>query len=436
MTETTYPQLDETVFRETLPCGLPLAVVPRQGFSKKLCYLAVDFGSVHRDFTLEGKSCHVPAGTAHYLEHKLFDMPDDRDVSAEFAALGANVNAFTSYDMTAYYFSCTEHFEEGLRLLLEFVSTPYFTEESVEKERGIIDQEIGMNEDAPDSVIFENLMRSMYDRHPIRVPILGTSETIRQITPQILYDCHRAFYAPGNMLLCVVGDVDPETVVRIAGEMLGAQRQPVGEKCRDWQEEMTCHQAEVTEKMEVAMPMFNLAFKCEPLGAGDDAIREEMVADLAAEALFGESSALYLRLYEQGLIDSSFGGGFETIDGCAMLLCSGDSEDAPAIRQALLRQAQTLVKQGIPEDYFLRMKRSALGRRIKALDSFDSTCFRLCAYHFAKFDYFLFPAVYRDIRQEEVLDFLARTVTPERCALSVIEPISQDPPIENMEAAL
>ena len=137
MTERFYPELDETVFRETLGCGLPLAVVPRQGFSKKLCYLAVDFGSVHTDFTLEGKAYHVPAGTAHYLEHKLFDMPEGRDVSAEFAALGASVNAFTSYDMTAYYFSCTENFTQCLHLLTEFVFTPYFTPESVEKERGL-----------------------------------------------------------------------------------------------------------------------------------------------------------------------------------------------------------------------------------------------------------------------------------------------------------
>ena len=424
MTPMDYPELDETLYRQTLPNGLTVCVVPRRGFTKQLAYFVSDYGSIHTEFKLDGKTFHAPAGVAHYLEHKMFDLPGDRDVSAEFAALGASTNAFTSYDMTAYYISSTENFEACLRLLLEFVSTPYFTRESVEKERGIIDQEIGMNEDAPDSVIFENLMRSMYDRHPIRVPILGTSETIRQITPQILYDCHRAFYAPGNMLLCVVGDVDPETVVRIAGEMLGAQRQPVGEKCRDWQEEMTCHQAEVTEKMEVAMPMFNLAFKCEPLGAGDDAIREEMVADLAAEALFGESSALYLRLYEQGLIDSSFGGGFETIDGCAMLLCSGDSDNACAVREAVLTQAESLARESVPEADFLRLKRSALGRRIRSLDSFDATCFRICAYHFSDFDYFRFPEIYRQITAEEIGGFLARVVMPERCCLSVIEPIA------------
>ena len=159
MTEFVYPQLGEKLYREVLTNGLTVAVVPRPGFSRKLAYFMTDFGSIHRRFELEGRQYEVPAGIAHYLEHKLFDLPG-RDVSAELAELGANVNAFTSYDMTAYYFSCTENFEQALDLLLEFVSTPYFTEESVEKERGIIDQEIGMNLDAPDSVVFERLMES------------------------------------------------------------------------------------------------------------------------------------------------------------------------------------------------------------------------------------------------------------------------------------
>lgn len=425
MTRIEYPELDETLYQQTLANGLPVCVVPRKGFTKRLAYFVTDYGSIHTQYSLDGKNHQAPAGVAHYLEHKMFDLPGNRDVSAEFAALGASTNAFTSYDMTAYYFSCTENFDECLRLLLEFVSTPYFTEESVEKERGIIDQEIGMNEDAPDSVVFENLVQAMYARHPIRVPILGTGETIRQITPEVLYRCHRAFYAPGNMLLCVVGDVEPEAVARIAEQQLGREALPVGKKQKDWAEPMTCPRPEITAKMEVAMPMFNLAFKCEPLGTGDGAIREEMVADLAAEALFGESSELYLKLYEEGLIDSSFGGGFETIDGCAMLLCSGDSEDARAIREAILAQAEKLTREGLPEEDYLRMKRSALGRRIRGLDSFDATCFRICAYHFSDFDYFRFPEIYRQITAEEIIAFLARVVKRERCCLSIMEPVCE-----------
>ena len=218
MENRTYPALSEQVIWEKLENGLTVAIVPKPGFDRRVAYFVTDYGAIHTKFTVDGKELDSPAGVAHYLEHKLFDMPG-RDITAEFATLGAVPNAFTSYDMTAYYFSCTEHFTENLRLLLEFVTTPYFTAESVQKEQGIIGQEIDMNEDAPDTRIFENLMEAMYREHPIRIPILGTRDTIARITPEVLRQCHEAFYNPANMLLCVVGDADPEEVCAIAREM-------------------------------------------------------------------------------------------------------------------------------------------------------------------------------------------------------------------------
>ena len=421
----TYPRLSEQIYRRVLSNGLTVLVVPRPGVQRKLAYFATNYGSIHRHFTWEGREYTVPAGIAHYLEHKLFDLPD-RDVTAEFAALGAGVNAFTGYDMTAYYFYCTENFDPCLELLLEFVSTPYFTQESVEKEQGIIDQEIGMYEDSPDSRVFENLVRGMYRHHDIRTPILGTSESIRQITPELLELCHRAFYAPGNMVLCVVGDVDPEQVVQAALNRLGADPRPLGKKLPTRPEEMTCPKDLQQIAMEVAMPSFQLGFKCEPIGTGEESVRQEILCDLAAEALFGEASRLYLELYEAGLIDSSFGGGFETLDGCALLTCGGDSENAQAVRDAILQRAQQLALEGITQEEFLRMKRSAFGRRIRDLDSMDSTCFRLCAYHFSEFEYFGFPEIYEQVTLEELKQFLGRTVRPERCSLSVIHPIKEE----------
>ena len=417
-----YPGLGETVCRCVLPNGLTVMVAPRPGFTKKLAYFVTDFGSIHTEFTLDGKEYRVPAGIAHYLEHKMFDLPG-RDVSAEFAARGASVNAFTSYDVTAYYFSCTEHFEENLKLLLEFVSTPYFTDESVEKERGIIDQEIGMNADNPDSQIFEKLMPALFENHPVRVPILGTCETIREIIPENLYLCHRAFYNPANMILCVVGDVDPEEVARIAEEILPREKTSVGQKKMEWPETMDRPYEIVTDRMEVAMPMFHLGFRCESAPNGPESIRQEVVGDLAAEALFGESSRLYLELYEDGLIDSSFGGGFECLDGCSMLLCGGDSDEPDTVCDAILAEAERIAREGVAEEDFLRMKRSALGRRIRELDSFDSTCFRLCAYHMSGVDYFCFPEVYRQVEAWEIQQFLAETVRPGRGAVATLYPI-------------
>ena len=416
-----YENISETVCRHTLPNGLPVIVIPRKGFTKKLAYFVTDFGSIHTEFTINGEYCVLPEGIAHYLEHKLFDMPDG-EVSEKFAALGASVNAFTGYDMTAYYFSCTDHFEANLRLLLEFVSTPYFTEASVEKERGIIGQEIGMYRDNPDAQSFEMLMDAMYDRHPVRQPVLGTKETIARITPELLAKAHRAFYRPDNMLLCVVGDVDIETICRLAEEILPGRSTDTVTACRQWQEEMTCPKRFVSQSMEVAMPMFQLGFKGEPLGHGPEAVRREYIGDLAAEALFGESSPLYISMYEKGLIDSSFGGGLETVEGMTVLSASGDSDYPEQVQEAILTQAAEICKNGLDETDFLRMKRSAMGRRIKDLDSFDSTCFRACAYHFSGYDYFRFPELYQQITTNHVLEFLQRVVTPERCALAVIQP--------------
>ena len=420
-----YPALDETLFTETLPNGLRVMVNQKPGFTKKLCYFAADYGAVHTKFALDGEAYETPAGIAHYLEHKMFDLPG-RDVSAEFASLGASVNAFTSYDMTAYYFSCTERFEDCLKLLLEFVSTPYFTEETVEKERGIIGQEISMSCDEPGSRVFENLMTVLYDQHPIRVPVLGDHASIEKITPELLHLCHKAFYNPANMLLCVVGDVDGQQVCQIASRILWDEKRPAGVKAPWSQEQMRYVQPLIEEEMEIAMPMFSLALKAECPEFGDPAIRRQTVGDLAAEALFGESSALYMQLYEQGLIDSSFGGGFDTVDGCAMLSCGGDSDDPAAVQAAILAQGQRLAKEGIPEADFLRMKRSAMGRRIRDLDGFDATCFRLCAYRMSEFDYFRFPEMYDSIQSWEIQEFIAEVVRPEGCSLSVIYPTKEE----------
>ncbi len=426
MTCQEYPALGEQLWQGRLENGLAVRIVRRPGFQKKLAYFITDWGSIHTDFTLDGKERTVPAGVAHYLEHKLFDMPGGRDVTEEFAALGASVNAFTSYDVTAYYFGCTDAFEECLTLLLRFVSTPWFTEESVQKEQGIIGQEIDMTADSPDNRLFENLAQAMYPEHPIHVPILGTRESIARITPQVLYDCHRALYHPKNMMLCVVGDVEPERVMEIAEQVLPKDPGPRAVKRRPWRSTVHPARPEIRETMDVAMPMFQLAFGCECPGKGEEGILQEIIGDLAAEALFGESSELYLRLYEEGLIDSSFGGGFETVEGVAMLTCSGDSDHPEAVREAVLRQAEKLAREPVPEEDLERMKRSALGRRIRELDSFDSTCFRVCVYHFDEYEYFRFPDLYPQVTAEQIRQFIARVVIPERCCLSVIEEVSHE----------
>ena len=421
MNRTYYPRLEETVCRKVLPNGLTVMVVPKPGFTRKIAYFVTSYGSVHTDFILDGTKHHTPAGVAHYLEHRMFDLPG-RDVMAEFAALGVNPNAVTSYDVTAYYFSCTENFQPALELLLEFVSTPYFTEESVDKERGIIEQEILMYADSADSQVMEELNRNLYARHPIRVPIAGTVESIQAITAQTLSDCHRAFYHPANMILCVVGDVDADQVAATAERILPKERQSIAVPDFGEPEPAQAVTPVTRQKMDVAMTTFQLGFKCPPPPGGMEFARQELVAELAAEMLFGQSSELYLWLYEDGLIDSTFGGGAEFVAGTAMLTCGGDSINPEEVRDCILREAAHLAAHGVDQAEFDRLKKSFMGVRVKNLTGFDGTCFRLVAYHMEGYDYFRFPELFEQITAEDVRLFLEQNVRADNCALAIIDP--------------
>lgn len=420
MNQFTYSRLGESFFEEVLPNGLRVRVTKKPGFSRCYAFFAANYGSIDMVFTLGGKKFATPAGVAHYLEHKMFDMPNGNAME-EFSATGASPNAFTSYGMTAYHFECTDHFEENLRILLNFVSTPYFTDESVEKERGIIAQEIRMYEDSPGSCVYEKLFDAMFVQHPIRVPIAGTVESIADITAQTLYDCHRAFYDPSNMMLCVVGDVEPRRIADIACEILPKNPGSAFERDYGSDEPADCRENFVSCKMDVSMPLFMVGFKCDPT-EGQEALRRELLADLAAELLMGESSPLYTRLYEEGLIDAGFSCGYEAIKSACLISASGDSRDPQAVRDAIFDEVQRLVREGADPVLFDRLKKSAFGRRLRELDSFEAICYRMAENCFDHVEYYDFPDIYEQLTAEQAVEFLQQTVRPERTVLSVVYP--------------
>ena len=413
-----YAELCDGFYEELLPNGLRVRVLPRPGFARKFAFLAVDFGSNDRDFTLDGQKYHVPAGIAHYLEHKMFDLPEGGAME-QFAAHGGGNNAFTNYSMTAYYVECTEEFAENLKILLRMVTTPYFTPESVEKERGIIAQEIKMYADSPDSAVFEDLFAVMYPKHPISVPIAGSVESIADITPELLYACCRAFYTPQNMMLCVVGDVSAEEVARLAREFTPA---PVPGGVRDesgWSGAFSCGPMEKT--MEVAMPMFAAGFASDPI-APEASLRAEIVGDLAAEVLVGESSPLYQRLYEKNLIDSDFSCGFEQVRGVGLLELSGDSEAPDTVIDAVVDEAERIVREGVDAAQLERLRRSMIGRRTRELDSFESTCYRMSAYFFEGAEYFDSVRTIQSVTVQDITDFLRTVCRRDRLSVSYIRP--------------
>jgi len=420
-----YTGLGELVYEAVLSSGLQTRVVVKSGFSKAYAFLAVDYGSIDTDYSVNGTAVSTPKGVAHYLEHKMFDLPDGNAMQL-FAKYGGSPNAFTSYDMTAYYVECTENVKENLELLLRMVTTPFYTKESVDKEQGIIAQEIQMYEDSAESKVFENLFENLYASHPIRWPIAGTVESIRKITAETLYECHRTFYTPENMMLVVVGDVNPSMIMETAERVVSAGEKQTVLRNYGSPETMlpSCTESECS--MEIAMPTFAIGFKSEPAAFGIDSMRQEIVGDLAAEILAGESSLLYESMYEKNLIDSAFSIGYEGLKQASALTAGGDSLEPQAVLDALLEEAQRIGRDGLDEDLFYRLKKSSIGRRIRNLDSFESICYRICAYHFEGVDYFEFPEIYHTVTPEETADFLRRTVVKERAAISVIRPTAKE----------
>ena len=424
MTKTEYPRIGETVLTETLPNGLRVVIVPKPGYRKRYAFFTTRYGGMDMKFKLDGVWHDTPAGIAHYLEHKMFDTEDGNALQI-LSQNGAEPNAFTANSMTAYYFDCTEHFEENLRILLSFVSVPYFTQESVDKERGIIAQEIRMTEDGPDWRVYKNLLACLYRSNPARVPIAGTVESIQEITPETLYACHKAFYAPSNMLLCIVGDVDADTVLSIAREVLPEE---VGEAIeRDYgaKEELSVFQKSITFPMEIASPQFLVGFKCPAGEDGEELFRQSLIGELACDILLGDSSPLYMRLYDEGLINGSFGGDFDQLPGVAYLFAGGECKEPEKVSQAIMDEAARLGREGVDETYYQQIRRANFGASLRSLNSFENIAVGMADGYFRGFDPYRFPEVYDSITKADIEAFLRENIVEERRAISMLVPKSE-----------
>ncbi len=421
MIEKRYEKLGQHIFRETLDNGLTVFVDKRPGYGKQFAFFATHYGGVDVRFHTSDGWQDTPAGVAHFLEHKLFDTEDGNALQL-MTASGADPNAFTSFGMTGYFFQSTQRFSENLKTLLRFVSEPYFTAESVAKEQGIIAQEIAMGDDEPDTEVFYDLLNCLYQSHPIRTHIAGTAESISHITPEVLYTCHKAFYNPANMVLVVVGDVDPYRVVALAEEIVTAPG--VGSPDRDYgpAEPERPVKANSRRKMAVSAPQFMLGFKLPPPPLGPETLRAQLLGDLAGDLLLGDASDLYAKLYSDGLVTRNFGGGYENYASSAFYAVGGESRDPAAVRTAILDEAARLAHGGISPERFHRCKKAAYGSMVSSLNSFENAAVELAQNTFDGVDYFTFPEVFRTITQEDVATFLGRWFTEPYAALAVVEP--------------
>ncbi|HFL3270365.1 EF-P 5-aminopentanol modification-associated protein YfmH [Clostridioides difficile] len=419
--------LKEEVYYEKLQNGLDVYFMPKRGFMKKYAILATNYGSNDLEFVPigEDKKIRVNEGIAHFLEHKMFEQPDGGDAFDKFSKLGVNANAFTNFTMTAYLFSATENFYESLEHLIDYVQTPYFTDENVEKEKGIIAQEIKMYNDDPDWNVYFNCLKAMYINYPARIDIAGTVDSIYKITKEELYKCYNTFYNPGNMALFVVGDLDVEKVIDVTKKSNNYKVDKLSKSIERFypEEPEGVKEKEVIEKFPISMPMFNIGFKDSNVGLkGKELLRKEIVTDILVGMLFKKGSKLYEDLYMQGLINENFGAGFSSQVDYAFSIIAGDSKEPKKVKEIILDYIEKSKKEGLSKEEFERTKKKKIGSFIKCFDSINFIGNSFISYVFKDINLLEYLDVIKDITFEEVEERLKEHFKEEYCVISIVEP--------------
>lgn len=419
-----FKNIDETLITEVLPNGLKINIIPKPQFSKSFAMFSTNYGGADRRFKLAGQWIDTPAGVAHFLEHKMFDMPDGNALNV-LSSRGASPNAFTSSGITAYHFESTTMFDENLRTLLSFVSTPYFTQESVQKEQGIIGQEIRMVEDTPGYVVYYNLLKCLYSSNPVRDSVAGTVESIAEITHETLYHCHKVFYNPSNMTLAVVGNVNPEKVIEAARELLSAEPGEVPERDYGEKEKGIPLHPSLSASMEVSAPQFLFGSKLVPETNGTPRLRQMLTGEIALRVLFGPSSPFYTRLYAEGLINSSFEYELDYTAGTAMIVAGGESRNVDGIMNELNSEIAKITSEGLNKALFENAQKAYFGSQLRVLGSFSALSQTLSDGAF--FNYRPLDA-FEEINKiglSDVQNFITQNLTNEKLALSVVSPLER-----------
>jgi len=402
-----FKQLDETLYYEKLENGLDVYILPKKGFSKTFVTFTTKYGSVDRTFVPlgESQSITVPDGIAHFLEHKMFEK-EDGDVFQKFSEYGASANAFTSFTRTAYLFSSTDNIYKSTETLLNFVQEPYFTEATVNKEKGIIGQEITMYDDQPDWRLYFGTIENMYHTHPVKIDIAGTIESIDGITADHLYTCYNTFYHPSNMLLFAIGAVEPEEMMAFIRENQGKKEFPEPTPIQRFFEEEPTDVAvkERTLHMDVQKPKVYMGLKAKDTNlSGREMLQHELSVQIALELIFGRTSSFYERVYDEGLIDESYAFDFTLEKGFGFALIGSDSTEPDALAKAIKAELEKY-EQGaqFSSADLERIKRKKIGFFLRALNSIEFIANQFTRYSFNEMNLFDVVPVLEELTIEDL----------------------------------
>ncbi|MBC8585127.1 EF-P 5-aminopentanol modification-associated protein YfmH [Youxingia wuxianensis] len=420
-------QLNQEIVKVQHPSGLTLLLCPMKGFSTAYATFTTQYGSVDTAFKTQDddEMLQVPQGIAHFLEHKMFENENGEDAFASYAKTGASANAYTTFDKTAYLFSCTDNFQQSLEVLLDFVQRPYFTKESVEKEQGIIGQEIKMYNDDGDWRVYFNLLGALYQNHPVRIDIAGTVESISEIDADLLYRCYHTFYNLNNMVLCVAGNFEIDTVLKVADKLLKPAEKKIKIERGTYQEPEQVNKALVEQKLAVATPLFQLGFKGKSKDAASN-LRNQVLDEILADIIAGEASELYSKMYDAGLINSTFSSEIMAGRDYMCSIFSGESRDPKKVAQMIKEEISRLQKEGLDKEMVELCKRATYGRYIGMYSRVEAVAGLMAITHFADVNMYEFLDIVAGASIKTLTERLSVAFDTTKSALSIVYPLDEN----------
>ncbi len=418
---TKYDKINETLYSYEHSTGVKVYMVAKPGFSKFSASFSTHFGSIDNTFVPIGESnmVTVPDGVAHFLEHKVFEQEDGGNVFEMFGSRGASANAYTSFNLTNYYFWATSNFEENLKTLIEFVQSPYFTKENVEKEQGIIGQEIGMYDDNPNWRCFFNMLQSLYSNHPVRLDIAGTVQSISKITHETLYKCYNTFYHPSNMYICVVGDFQPEKMAEVIDKAL-KPLEKAKEVVKDYPPEPEgAHRHIIVQNLPVSSPIFSIGFKDTAGAKGKELMKRKAAVHTALKILFGKSSGCYNELYDNQYINGPLGYDYTAEESSyAFVEISSESDNPEKAGEIILEAA---LKADFTKEQFECAKHMLYGNAITVLDDSEEYMQELSRCVTSGLNMYDIYEAYESVTQEDVKRVCKEIFTVDNYCISIIK---------------
>jgi len=424
-------KVKEKLYIEKLENGITIMIIPKKDIQKKYAMIATHFGSMDNKFISPGEKeiTYIPDGVAHFLEHKMFEQENGTNSLDTLTALGVNANAYTTTDHTAYLFECTDNFEPALDELMDYVWHPYFTDENVEKEKGIIGQEIMMYDDYPEWVVYMNAIRNMYEKSPINIDIAGSIESISKIDKEVLYKCYNTFYNPANMVMCFAGDFNPDELINKIKEnfkKIENNKNGTNEAKRILEKETEkIVSKEKEEKMEVSIPLFVIGikdYKTEECEENKINVKKHLAIEILLNMLIGKSSELYKELYEEGLLMSEPYLEYEFSTNYAHIAITGQSKEPKTILAKLQTAIYKIKQEGINEEHFNRIKNMIYGGYIKQYDDVSMVSRMFVSDYFKGINSFEYLEEYSRVTIEYTKQILEEVFNEDKTVISIISP--------------